>query len=74
MVDRRNSEVTVRQTAVSENAFLPFSRFCELSDWLSSQRRQALLLKEMAMNSRHREQVDAAVQVSKHVVFAPVGT
>lgn len=32
-----------------------------------------LLLKETAMNSRHQEQVDAAVQVSKHIAFGPTG-
>ncbi|XP_067337447.1 nesprin-1 isoform X16 [Channa argus] len=37
-------------------------RFCELSDWLSSQRRQMRLLRETGGNSSHQEQVDAAVQ------------
>ena len=40
-------------------------RFCELSDWLSSQRRQVRLLRETARDgsSTHQEQVDAALQV-----------
>lgn len=40
-----------------------FSRFCELSEWLSSQKRQVRLLGEAARNSSHEEQVNA-VQVS----------
>lgn len=46
------------------NGIVPLSRFCELSDWLSSQRRQVRLLREATGNSSHQEQVDAAVQVS----------
>nr|XP_019953051.1 PREDICTED: nesprin-1-like [Paralichthys olivaceus] len=45
-------------------------RFCELSDWLSSQRRQVRLLREMARNSSHQEEVDAAVQALQEAVDA----
>ncbi|XP_074471049.1 nesprin-1-like isoform X2 [Sebastes fasciatus] len=45
-------------------------RFCELSDWLSSQRRQVRLLRETARNSSHQEQVDAAVQALQEAVDA----
>uniref|UniRef100_A0AAZ1XTL6 Calponin-homology (CH) domain-containing protein n=1 Tax=Oreochromis aureus TaxID=47969 RepID=A0AAZ1XTL6_OREAU len=34
-------------------------RFCELSDWLSSQKRQMRLLRETAITSSHQEQLDA---------------
>ena len=51
---------------------VPFSRFCELSDWLSSQRRQVRLLRETAKNSSHQEQVDTAVQVRYHIIYAAV--
>lgn len=46
------------------NKTVPASRFCELSDWLSSQKRQLRLLKEATKNSSHQEHIDAAVQVS----------
>lgn len=39
-----------------------FPRFCELSDWLSSHKRQLRLLRE-ASNTNSEEQMDAAVQV-----------
>ncbi|GLD49390.1 nesprin-1-like protein [Lates japonicus] len=45
-------------------------RFCELSDWLSSQRRQVRLLRETARSSSHQEQVDAAVQALQEAVDA----
>ncbi|XP_027140369.1 nesprin-1 isoform X4 [Larimichthys crocea] len=45
-------------------------RFCELSDWLSSQRRQVRLLRETARNSSHQEQVDAAVQTLQEAIDA----
>ncbi|XP_047184808.1 nesprin-1-like [Scophthalmus maximus] len=45
-------------------------RFCELSDWLSSQRRQVRLLRDTARNSSHQEQVDAAVQALQEAVDA----
>ncbi|XP_076011028.1 nesprin-1-like [Genypterus blacodes] len=43
-------------------------RFCELSDWLSSQKRQVRLLRETARNSSHQEQVDAAIQALQEAV------
>ncbi|XP_040920912.1 nesprin-1-like [Toxotes jaculatrix] len=45
-------------------------RFCELSDWLSSQRRQVRLLRETARNSSRKEQVNAAVQALQEAVDA----
>ncbi|XP_023266580.1 nesprin-1-like [Seriola lalandi dorsalis] len=45
-------------------------RFCELSDWVSSQRRQVRLLRETARNSSHQEQVNAAVQALQEAVDA----
>lgn len=51
------------------SACVPFSRFCELSDWLSSQKRQLRLLKEATRTSSHQEHIDAAVQVSWHFTF-----
>ncbi|KAK1888949.1 Nesprin-1 [Dissostichus eleginoides] len=45
-------------------------RFCEISDWLSSQRRQVRLLRETARHSSHQEQVDAAVQTLQEAVDA----
>ncbi|XP_028460432.1 nesprin-1-like [Perca flavescens] len=45
-------------------------RFCELSDWLSSQKRQVRLLRETARNSSHQEQVDVAVQALQEAVDA----
>lgn len=44
-----------------------FARFCELSDWLSSHKRQLRLLRE-ASSTNSEEQMDAAVQV----IFADV--
>lgn len=51
-----------------------YFRFCELSDWLSSQKRQMRLLRGTAITSRHQEQLDAAVQVSYWATFAALGT
>ncbi|CAB1447009.1 unnamed protein product [Pleuronectes platessa] len=45
-------------------------RFCELSDWLSSQRRQVRLLREMARDSSNQEEVDVAVQALQEAVNA----
>nr|XP_029132983.1 nesprin-1-like [Labrus bergylta] len=45
-------------------------RFCELSDWVSSQKRQVRLLKETSRNSSHKEQVDAAVQALQEAIDA----
>lgn len=39
-----------------------FARFCELSDWLSSHKRELKLLRE-ASSTNSEEQMDAAVQV-----------
>ncbi|XP_037541085.1 nesprin-1 [Nematolebias whitei] len=49
-------------------------RFCELSDWLSSQKAQVMLLRESPMNSRHQEHVDAAVQGLQQAVNAREGS
>lgn len=68
-------EVTVSNFSASacvKCCFAPF-RFCELSDWLSSQRRQLRLLKETARNSSHQEQVTAAVEVRLHSLSSDIG-
>ncbi|XP_028808913.1 nesprin-1 isoform X6 [Denticeps clupeoides] len=39
------------------------SRFSELSDWLSSQKQQAMHLRDSARDSAHSEQLNATVQV-----------
>ncbi|CAM9192469.1 unnamed protein product, partial [Lampetra planeri] len=45
-------------------------RFCELSDWLSSQRRQLRLLRETTRDSSLQEQEDAAVQALQEAADA----
>ncbi|KAM4529485.1 nesprin-1 isoform 3-T3 [Fundulus diaphanus] len=45
-------------------------RFCELSDWLSSQRGQVRLLRETAMTSHHQDQVDAAALTLQKALMA----
>lgn len=68
----QNAKYLQANSGLSDPFF--FCRFCELSDWLSSQRRQVRLLRETAIDSSHQEQLDAAVQVSLCTPVAGVDT